>query len=308
MKNFIYKNMPYRILRKIIERKNSFLVRTIKLTSLLNIKECGFDTENDPFIRLRSGEIFYSFLPDEFDKIHYNIFRKYLPKEVEESHFRVAFDIINYFYLENSNEPVRTHFLSNGSGFIDVGSFIGFGSIKAAQKVGSHGKIVSIEAMPQAYRLLKKNVKENNLEKIITPVHSAVSDKNNEINLHTAGYQNNSIFNKIKLYKEAKVKYISSIKVPGRTIDSILCENNYPVDSVYSHVSLEINGAEPVALKGMSNFITQSPRFDMKITAAYSSSMHKNIKKDVLKILSKYPGIIVKSSPARPTIIYAHKF
>ncbi len=127
------------VLRRITKyfKGAKLLLTDLKMMSLLDIAECGVDSENIPYIQLRSGETFYSFLPKKSERAIYKKYRKTLPNSLIEDSFRVALDIIQRFYRENSGShiPRKTHHLYPGWGFIDLGAYLGFGAIKAVRKV-----------------------------------------------------------------------------------------------------------------------------------------------------------------------------
>jgi FkbM family methyltransferase len=75
-------------------------------------------------------------------------------------------------------EPNLTSFIQNrlrsGDTFIDVGANIGYFSLLASKLVGRTGKVISIEASPSIFRMLKKNV-EINAAKNIRIINSAAA-------------------------------------------------------------------------------------------------------------------------------------
>lgn len=77
-----------------------------------------------------------------------------------------AEDIVGrYLYYFGVWEPNLTDWirgrLSVGDVFVDVGANIGYYSVLASELVGSSGKVVAIEAAPQTFKVLCKNLERN---------------------------------------------------------------------------------------------------------------------------------------------------
>lgn len=70
---------------------------------------------------------------------------------------------------EGSYEPhVKEVFkLKRGETVIDIGSNIGFYTLWASRVVGSAGKVISIEANPETFGILKSNVIENHCNNVV---------------------------------------------------------------------------------------------------------------------------------------------
>jgi FkbM family methyltransferase len=68
--------------------------------------------------------------------------------------------------------------LREGDFFVDIGSHIGYYSLLSSFCVGETGRVLSIEASPASFYLLKKNVSKH---KNIEAFNIALSDKNETI-------------------------------------------------------------------------------------------------------------------------------
>ncbi|MBN8938925.1 MAG: FkbM family methyltransferase [Rhizobiales bacterium] len=88
-------------------------------------------------------------------------------------------------------EPHETTFLSSqlhaGSTFVDVGAFIGWFSLTAAQIVGPAGLVVAFEPQVEAHELLRRSVFHNRFEDRVTTFPLALSDRNSEAVLYRDG-------------------------------------------------------------------------------------------------------------------------
>ncbi len=96
-------------------------------------------------------------------------------------------DIIQrYIYYFGVWEPSITQWaaesLRPGDCFVDVGANIGYYSLLASSLVGAGGKVVSIEADPAIYTLLRRNVEQNGAENIRT-ISAAVAAERGTLRL-----------------------------------------------------------------------------------------------------------------------------
>jgi SAM-dependent methyltransferase len=79
----------------------------------------------------------------------------------------------DYFLLESFLPELNNIVLDLGAG---IGDYTLFSSIR----VGKRGKVISVEADPKTFQLLKKNVKENNLKNVV-PLNLFVSSERESI-------------------------------------------------------------------------------------------------------------------------------
>src|SRR5207245_2930011 len=73
--------------------------------------------------------------------------------------------------------------IESGMVVVDIGANVGYYTLLAAEKVGSHGKVLAFEPEPSRYALLEKNVRANDLKNVI-PVQKAVSNKTGAARLY----------------------------------------------------------------------------------------------------------------------------
>ncbi len=85
--------------------------------------------------------------------------------------------------------------LKQGDVFLDVGSNIGFYSLVASQKVSQQGFVVAVEADPENYRKLIRNIEINHIENI-QAVNLGASDKKETLRLgiNTTGNRGGNSF------------------------------------------------------------------------------------------------------------------
>jgi FkbM family methyltransferase len=132
-----------------------------------------------------------------------------------------------------------------GDTVIDVGAAFGFYAIMASRRVGQQGRVVAIEAQPDSFDMLNKNIKLNKLANIITLNYAAYSQKT-----------------KVKLYSSYSIiqeragqSLQSFIEVSADTLDNLL--HRVGIDKV-NWIKIDVEGAELEALKGAEGLLSRS--------------------------------------------------
>ena len=140
-----------------------------------------------------------------------------------------------------------------GDNFVDVGAHIGRYSMMAAKRIGNLGRIIAIEAHPETFELLKKNMALNRFYNVttITPV---VSSQKGKVKLYLAGHESGfTIYNTIMINRAKPTEKF--LEVEANTLDNILNENN--VQRV-NWIKIDVEGAELEVLKGAVNTLSSN--------------------------------------------------
>lgn len=137
--------------------------------------------------------------------------------------------------------------------FLDIGAHYGYFSLLASRLVEDNGRVISFEAAPSSFSILKKNV--TNI-KNIQPNHLAVSDTNSTItfyefpNLYSEyntispqQFQNEDWFNEYAP---------KEIKIPCVQLDNFLGKGIIP-----NMIKIDVEGAEYKALKGSAELLKE---------------------------------------------------
>ncbi len=238
-------------------RNNRYYKRIIDL----DIKDSGMNSDGFPFIALNSGLCFFSYLPTNAQKIFYG---KYLPKSVKEKLkvdcINVARDIVMRYQGPASSKDFfsegKYYDLKEGDVVIEIGAYIGYYAMRAAEIVGNKGRVIAIEAIEENYRLMNKNIKENKFDNIL-PVHKATHYKTGELEFYR---ESNQIAGAAKIGIEPKQK----LTVPCDSLDHIL--DGFKIDRV-DFIRVQVNGAELDVLKGMKKTLKSHPK--LMIAAIY---------------------------------------
>ena len=118
-----------------------------------------------------------------------------------------------------------------GNTVLDVGAFMGYGTMKLSQLVGPSGQVIAFECNPSTFDLLTKNILENRLNNVLL-MGKAAWNKSERIMLGEGEPQGRSL-----------IEGIPTVEVEGIAIDSLKLDR---VD----FISFTINGAELEALEG----------------------------------------------------------
>lgn len=122
--------------------------------------------------------------------------------------------------LNGEYEPEVSNFmikiLNKGDTFIDCGANVGYFSVLAGDLVKEEGQVISIEANPITFSLLKRNIKSSGLNRAI---NCALTAKNGDVNLFFPS--TGDILSSISKNKYFKNSFIRSFKVKGLTLDHL---------------------------------------------------------------------------------------
>lgn len=238
--------------------------------------------------------LFSSFLKRAF----FNIFGKIFKINIKDS---LISDVIikhenyNFFHPKNffsfrkldkdSRKELEECLKINAGVFLDIGSNIGEFTILVGLKLKDKGRVISIEAHPTNFRILKKNIKINKMKNVI-PLNLACSNSNEELILYTgSGPTTHSLLppnpnNQLPLVCE------DGIKVKSRKLDDII--KNLKIDKV-DLIKIDVEGAEEDVIKGGIELLKKShPKI---IFEAWDKTYFDRIKKILIPLNYKIKRI-----------------
>ena len=255
MKKFL-PNSIKSISRFLREKSNLELIKSF------NISNSGIDEEGDPFISLDNGYTFYGYLPDAVQCAMYDMFvPKSVKSKVPKDAINVALDIAKRYWPHDSKheayEKNRFPDLPDGAVVIEGGAFIGFYAMLLCDQVGPSGKVIAIEAIPENFRLLKKNQQKNKLDQLQV-LERAIYSQNQTLTFYRTQ-------NQLASFSKDVIHASDTYDVRASSIDSIIAELNQAV----SHIRLQLNGAEFEAINGMDQVLNNNP--ELIVTARYKS-------------------------------------
>lgn len=150
-------------------------------------------------------------------------------------------------------ELTTSKFLMNlirpGMTVLDIGAAFGYFTLLSAYKTGENGRVISFEADPVNFQILKQNTYINNFHKRTTLVNKAVSDRVGKAKLH---YKADNLYGMNSLVGKSDER---SVEVDTVTIDSFLQQHNINNVSV---IKMDVEGYEPYVMRGMKETIRNS--------------------------------------------------
>jgi FkbM family methyltransferase len=157
-------------------------------------------------------------------------------------------DISDGSYEPLTVELLRKH-LRPGMTVVDGGAHVGFHTLLAARLVGPSGRVFSFEPDLYNFQCLVFNVEKNKYQNV-TVIQKVIADRvGHAILYQSSGTISSSLGNRKEnssFFKGISVKKVAS---QSTTLDAEL--EGLPVDVI----KLDIEGAEPLALRGMNKII-----------------------------------------------------
>ena len=166
--------------------------------------------------------------------------------------------------------------LKPGMQVLDIGAHIGYYTLLAAKAVGPSGHVYAFEPEPRNNALLRKNVAANSL-KNVSIVDVAASDKAGTHDFYLEKYnkghhsfgKNSATAEKITVRTNTVDNVLGSLSPDGmlQTHGVITYEGMVqPLEAMRSYdkprvdvVKIDVEGAEPLAFKGMKETIARNP-------------------------------------------------
>lgn len=134
----------------------------------------------------------------------------------------------------------------------DIGSYIGYYALLAAQGIGNSGRVFAFEPDPHNFAYLSRNIRANGLDSIIVAVQKAVSDQTGRRSfyIHEGDRSRSSLF-----WREGKVR---EIIVECVRLDEFIYELFGNRNRCVDLIKMDIEGGELQALKGMERILASS--------------------------------------------------
>lgn len=219
-----------------------------------------------------------------------------LPPEAEPGLVRVKFPDFSLYLDANDTggeislgkpwEPTTTlvfrEMLRPGDAVIDVGANCGYFTVLAATLCGAAGKVFAFEPHPRTYAVLSKNILANGLKNVVA-VQKAVSDRQSVATLYLASNSDqHSIIHEPPAWGSTRPSH-RPIEVEVTTLDDFFSGRSIRPRLL----KMDIEGAEPLALKGMNQLISKNPHMAvvLELNPHYLDS---NAVSDLLSRLAAY--------------------
>ncbi|MGV0765545.1 FkbM family methyltransferase [Mycolicibacterium sp. XJ647] len=140
----------------------------------------------------------------------------------------------------------------SGSVFVDIGANVGYDSLLAASQVGTDGAVVAVEASPDIFARLQRNLAHNpDLSRHVRPVNVAVSDRPGSVDLFDFGPQNVGATTTLA---SRQGKHVGT--VTAQRLGDILTDDEL---SRVRLIKMDVEGAEPVILNDILDNLDAYP-------------------------------------------------
>jgi FkbM family methyltransferase len=169
--------------------------------------------------------------------------------------------------IYESHEPLTTHLIINELKqdmiCVDLGSNIGYYAVIESNLIGETGKIFAIEPSPVNFPILKSNL-ENQKKNNFLAFNIAIGDKNEEMEFIISSKSN---WSKIRMNNEKINPEDKVIKIPVKTLDSFVNENNITKIDI---LRMDVEGFEYNILLGANKILEKfKPKIFVEIHKMY---------------------------------------
>ncbi len=186
-----------------------------------------------------------------------------------------------FMFFVSREQDVKSKLLMNeNETFVDVGANIGSYSLRIANDYKNKGvKVIAIEAHPENFKALDKNVRCNNFTNVKI-INKAVCDHKGIVTLYErshdgsrAGSDMYSLFNTYLHSSNFVLPHGKKLQLECDTLDSILADHK--VDAM----KIDIEGAEVLALKGATNILKHLRKIIVEIHGDNFHKVHEILKR-----------------------------
>ncbi|RZD46594.1 MAG: hypothetical protein CXT78_03960 [Thaumarchaeota archaeon] len=169
--------------------------------------------------------------------------------------------------IYQSHEPLTTHLmikeLKQNMVCVDLGSNIGYYAVIESNIIGESGKIFAIEPSPVNFPILKLNL-ENQKKNNFSVYNIAIGDKNENMEFIISSKSN---WSKIRMNDEKINPEDKIIKIPVKTLDSFVKENNIKKIDI---LRMDVEGFEYNIILGANRVLEKfKPKIFVEIHKMY---------------------------------------
>ena len=205
------------------------------------------------------------------------------------------------FYCRNNNDDIpmmTTHEYDNiernftpkeGDIVIDVGAHIGPYTLKAAKRVGLNGKVIAIEADPENFDILNRNVQLNKMTNVIA-LNYAAYFKEDKIKLYLLKVDKSSYtkYNTIMIDRaQHNNENNNFVEVKANTLDYLLQSIGIKHEQI-NWIKIDVEGAEYDVLKGAKNILSKSKDISLLIEIHNLTTNNTTLYEPIKEFLNSY--------------------
>ena len=153
-------------------------------------------------------------------------------------------------------EAVIADCLRPNDTFIDVGANIGYFTLFAADRVGSGGRVVSIEAASATFKKLQESVNRNAAGATVRVIHAAVADQEGKVVLHSGPDDNSGMASMLRAdnagEEEVEAKPLGALITP-QELETVRL------------IKIDVEGAEALVIEGMKPILPRLTNCDILV-------------------------------------------
>ncbi len=143
---------------------------------------------------------------------------------------------------EHEKQVFMERHVKEGTVFFDVGANVGFYTLLASLLVGSQGRVISFEPVPQNLAFLKEHIRLNSITNA-TVIEAAVAD-----------FDGTTSFAKGANRSEGHIDANGEFEVKAISLDQLISSNQIPAPD---YLKIDVEGAEMMALSGASQMLEE---------------------------------------------------
>jgi FkbM family methyltransferase len=173
-----------------------------------------------------------------------------------------------------------------GDTVIDVGAHIGPYTLKATKSVGTNGKVIAIEADPENFDILSRNIQLNKFTNIIALNYAAYS-KEDKIRLYLLCRGEEYSYTKYNTIMTDRAHNKKKfVEIQANTLDYLLDSNGIKHEDV-NWIKIDVEGAEFEVIKGAKNILSKSNDISLLIEI-HNLSSNTNLYEPIKEFLNSY--------------------
>jgi FkbM family methyltransferase len=176
-------------------------------------------------------------------------------------------------------QDVKCHLaMKENETFVDVGANVGSYSLMIANDYKDKGvKVIAIEAHPENYKALRRNIECNKFENIITPINKVISDYKGSIDLYERSHDGTRVDSEMySICSDQRIDAYNILHPGGKslqaecdTLDNILDTEKVDV------IKMDVEGAEVLALRAATKTLRRVRKIVVEIHGDNSENVEQ---------------------------------
>jgi FkbM family methyltransferase len=170
--------------------------------------------------------------------------------------------------------------LQENEAFVDIGANVGLYSLNVAKEFKNKAiQVISIEAHPDNFKALCRNISCNSFEKIITPINKAVSDHKGMVTLFERSHDGARVDSELySVCNDADIDGFNILHPEGKTLE-VECDtlDNIVKGRRVDVIKIDVEGAEVHVLKGAKQALDRIRKIVIEIHGDNSEQVKQEL-------------------------------